>query len=125
MNITAGITFLKVEDIQRSHTFYGEGLGLEMVIDQGQCRIYRLTESSYVGVCERPESGSSNVVVTIVTDDVADWHDRFVTAGAETDGEPRENSEYRIYHFFATDPDGHVLEVQRFWDVDWAEPMRI
>ena len=122
VQIDANITFLQVSDIERSRTFYAEGLGLTLVVDQGDCQIYRLTDTSYLGVCERAEPVSSNVIVTIVSEDVAGWHDRLISAGADTDGPPRDNSEYRIHHFFANDPDGHLFEIQRFWDADWAEP---
>lgn len=121
--VDAHITFLRVADLGRSHDFYGEGLGLALVLDQGGCRIYRLTDEAYIGLCLRDEPGSTGVVVTIVTDAVDEWHKRFTTAGADLDGPPRDNPEYRIYHFFATDPDGHLLEVQRFWDDDWSEDL--
>jgi len=120
MQIDGNIIFLRVSDIERSHTFYVKGLGLSLVVDQGDCQIYRLTDTSYLGVCERPEPVASNVIVTIVSDDVAGWHERFVSAGADVDGPPRDNPEYRIHHFFANDPDGHLIEVQRFWNADWA-----
>lgn len=118
--LEAGITFLEVADLERSHRFYTEGAGLSMILDQGECRIYRLTDTAYLGICERADPSPSNVIVTLVTDDVAGWHRRLVGAGAGVDGPPRDNEKYRIHQFFATDPDGHVLEVQRFWDEDWA-----
>lgn len=121
-SIDASITFLRVADLERSHRFYGDGLGLPLVLDQGGCRIYRLSSDGYLGMCERDDPGSNGVIVTIVTDDVAGWHDRLVAAGADVDGPPRDNADYRIHHCFATDPDGHVIEVQRFWDESWAEP---
>lgn len=120
-HIDAAITFLKVADLERSHRFYGEGLGLPLVLDQGGCRIYRLAGTAFLGICERAEAGTSNVIVTFVTDDVAGWHEKMVEAGANVDGPPRDNPEYRIHQFFATDPDGHLLEVQRFWDDSWAD----
>lgn len=119
-SIDSTITFLRVADLERSHLFYGEAMGLPLVLDQGGCRIYRLTESSCLGVCERSAPLRSNVIVTVVVDDVDGWHERLRAAGVETDGPPRDNDEYRIYQFFATDPDGHTLEFQRFWDADWA-----
>lgn len=119
--IEAGITFLKVADIERSHRFYSESLGLSMMLDQGGCRIYRLTAGAYLGVCERGEETSSNVIVTLVTVDVAGWYQRLVDTGAQVDGPPRDNEEYQIHQFFVTDPDGHVLEIQRFWDESWAD----
>lgn len=125
MNLTANssITFLKVADLERSHRFYSEILDLRMVLDQGSCRIYRLAGDAFIGVCQRDVSGDTNVIVTFVTDDVDAWHQRMVDAGVSVDGDPRDNAEYRIYQFFATDPDGHTIEVQRFWDSDWANAL--
>lgn len=122
-DIDGFIIFLKVSDLERSHRFYGEGLGLQLVLDQGGCRIYRLRDGAFLGVCERAGAGSSNVIVTFVTDDVAGWHRKMAGAGAGLDGPPRDNPEYGIHHFFATDPDGHLLEVQRFWDTSWTVPV--
>ncbi len=121
--VDAHITFLRVANLDRSHRFYADGLELPLVLDQGGCRIYRLTDEAYIGMCLRDDPGSSGVVVTIVSDDVDGWYERFSAAGADVDGPPRDNADYRIYHFFATDPDGHLLEVQRFWDDDWSEEL--
>ena len=122
--IDAHITFLRVADLDRSHGFYGDGLGLPLVLDQGGCRIYRLTPTAFVGLCERENPGSEGVVVTIVSDDVDGWYSLMAGAGADVEGRPRDNPEYRIYHFFARDPDGHLLEVQRFWDEDWHADLK-
>jgi catechol 2,3-dioxygenase-like lactoylglutathione lyase family enzyme len=119
--VDAHITFLRVADLDRSHAFYANGLDLALVLDQGGCRIYRLTESAYLGLCQRDDPGSSGVVVTIVSDAVDEWYSRLAEAGADVDGPPRDNPDYRIYHFFARDPDGHLLEVQRFRDSDWSD----
>ena len=118
--IDASVTFLRVRHLDRSHTFYAHGLGLTLVLDQGGCRIYRLTGSAFLGLCRSDDPGDPNVIVTIVTDDVAGWHKKMVEAGAEVDGPPRDNETFRIHQFFAKDPDGHTLEVQRFWDPDWS-----
>ena len=119
--VDAHITFLRVADLDRSHAFYGHGLGLTLVLDQGGCRIYRLTSEAFVGLCKREDAGSHGVIVTIVTDAVDEWYHRMTAAGAEIENSPNDNAEYGIYHFFARDPDGHLLEVQRFWDDRWSE----
>ena len=77
VQIDASITFLQVSNIERSRTFYAEGIGLTLVLDQGGCQIYRLTDTSYLGICEKADPVSSNVIVTIVSEDVAGWHQRF------------------------------------------------
>ena len=119
--IEAGITFLKVRDLASSSDFYGRTLGLSLVLDQGGCHIFKLTPTSFVGVCERDSAPSSNLIVTIVTQDVDAWYERLSSAGVACDAPPRDNADYRIYHFFFEDPDGHVIEVQRFWDDHWSD----
>jgi predicted enzyme related to lactoylglutathione lyase len=115
------ITFIYVSDLDRSAAFYGAVLGLEQVLDQGGCRIFRVTPTSFVGVCRtRPERvGVSGALVTFVTEDVDAWHDRLVEAGASIITPPRHSDEYQIYNFFAEDPDGNRFEVQRFDDPAW------
>lgn len=118
--VDAQVTFLPVTDLDASHAFYAGALGFDLVLDQGPCRIYRTTPSSFLGVCRKSEVAASGVIVTIVADDVAGWHERCVKAGIPVDGPPRDNPGFRIHQFFATDPDGHTLEFQRFWDADWS-----
>lgn len=59
------------------------------------------------------------VVLTLVTDDVSGWHARLTEAGARVDGPPRQNERFRIFHFYAFDPDGYRVEIQRFDDPAW------
>ena len=54
------------------------------------------------------------LIITFVTDDVDGCHARLSAASVPTDGPPRENPRYQIYHFFARDPAGYRVEVQRF-----------
>jgi predicted enzyme related to lactoylglutathione lyase len=121
MNVDDQITFIYVSDLGRAATFYGEMLGLEMVLDQGGCLIYRVTPTSFLGVCNtRPEHvGVAGALVTFVTGDVDGWHDRVVEAGGTIVQPPRHSDEYQIYNFFAEDPDGNRFEVQRFDDPGW------
>ncbi|MDX1689482.1 MAG: VOC family protein [Acidimicrobiia bacterium] len=113
------VTFLLVEDLDRSAAFYGDVVGLELVLDQGSCRIFRAAPSAFLGVCERPGRASDGVIVTFVTDDVEGTHERLVAAGATCEREPGYSAEYDIVHAFYRDPDGHLVEVQRFCDPSW------
>lgn len=113
------VTFLRSPQPARSFQFY-ESLGLRLALDQGGCRIYQVSPSAYLGVCEgtTPDPLGS-LCLTWVVEDVDGWFERFVQLGVPTDGPPRENPAYQIYHFFATDPDGYRLEVQRFLNPAW------
>lgn len=117
----AQITFCYVPDLAASACFYEDVLRLELVVDQGTCRIYRVAGGGYLGFCERPiEPRPESVLLTLVTDDVDGWHERLVAARVSVDQEPRVSAEYGIYHAFYRDPAGYRIEIQRFDDPAWA-----
>lgn len=119
MGFDANITFLPVSDLDRSHAFYAGQLGLELVLDQGSCRIYAISQGGYIGVCERDEATTADgLIVTFVTEEVDAWYER-ISAARDDVEPPRLNPKYDIYHFFVRDPDGHLVEVQRFEDPRW------
>ncbi|MEN8241702.1 MAG: VOC family protein [Chloroflexota bacterium] len=118
------ITFLSVADIARTDKFYNQQLGLALALDQGGCRIYQVAEGAFIGACQRenlPEK-KEGVVFTLVTEDVDGWHQHLVEQGIEVEQPPAENLTYNIYNMFFRDPDGYLLEIQRFLDPDWMQP---
>jgi catechol 2,3-dioxygenase-like lactoylglutathione lyase family enzyme len=115
------ITFLYVEDLERSGRFYAGTLGLPLVVDQGSCRIFRVATGAFLGACERPgRSSPAGLIVTLVSDDVDGWHDRLTALGVPVEQAPRQNDVYGVYHAFYRDPDGYLVEIQRFHDLGWA-----
>lgn len=120
---TEQITFLSVEDLARSEAFFGQTLGLTLVVDQGDCRIFRIAGDAFLGICSRPgRTTTEGVIVTLVTDDVDVWHDRLMAAGVTCDRSPADHPKYGIYQAFYRDPDDHVIEIQRFADATWSSP---
>ncbi|MFO7944929.1 MAG: VOC family protein [Anaerolineales bacterium] len=123
------ITFLYTDDLNQAGDFYGEVLGLELVLDQGMCRIFRTRKGAYLGICQKREKQGVGrevgVIFTLVVEDVDSWY-RYLETQAEValQGEPKVNEEYGIYHFFLQDTDGYTLEIQRFLDPDWDELMK-
>jgi catechol 2,3-dioxygenase-like lactoylglutathione lyase family enzyme len=109
----AQITFLSVADLARSADFYGGVLGLELARDQGACLIYRVAGDGYLGLCDHLAPVPGGVIVTLVTDDVDGWAERLTAAGHEVEG-PAGNERFALYHLFVRDPDGHLVEIQRF-----------
>ena len=118
MTISQQITFLDTRDLRRTADFYERVLGLRLARDQGTCRIYHVSGSSYVGFCERADAPPQpqGVVLTLVTDEVDRWCAHLKSHGVEFVKEPAENPPYRIYNAFVRDPNGYVLEIQRFWE---------
>jgi catechol 2,3-dioxygenase-like lactoylglutathione lyase family enzyme len=121
-----GVTFLFVADLDVSAHFYGEVLGLDRVLDQGSCHIYRIAGESFLGLCSGSDRTPSpdGVIVTLVTGEVDQWWERLIDAGVAGDQAPRYHEEYRIYHAFVRDPDGHLIEIQEFRDPRWPAPER-
>ncbi len=115
------ITFLYCEDLAGTVPFYEDVLGFELAVDQGSCRIYHITgRTAYIGLCERAEPREKDgVIFTLVTQDVDGWYEHITSRGIRCEYAPRMNETYGIYHFFVKDPNGYLIEFQRFAAMDW------
>ena len=116
----AQVTFCYTKEFEATTRFYEKVLQLPLALDQGACRIYRASPGAFIGVCQRARPVSTDgIILTLVTDDVDAWHARLVERGVPFDKPPTFNAEYNIYHCFARDPNGYVIEIQRFDDPAW------
>ncbi|MCG8509812.1 MAG: VOC family protein, partial [Rhodospirillales bacterium] len=77
------VTFIYCDDLEESCAFYGDVLGLELVLDQGPCRIFRAGGDGFLGVCTKAEAPAErgNVIITLVTDDVDGWYEDLKAKG--------------------------------------------
>jgi catechol 2,3-dioxygenase-like lactoylglutathione lyase family enzyme len=120
MTFDAQVTFVRTADLELSTRFYADTLGLDLVLEQSGCRIFHACDGAYLGVCSHMGPPSpEGVVLTLVTDDVDGWFNRLVQRGIAFEKEPATNDKFLIYHCFFRDPDGHLLEIQRFDDPRW------
>ena len=116
------VTFLYSGNFARSTNFYGEILGLPLVLDQGACQIFRVSRDAFLGLCECASASPvtpESIIVTLVSDDVDAWYERLKAQGVTMESAPSENTKFNIYHFFLRDPDGYKLEIQCFRDPAW------
>ena len=119
------VTFLYARDLEKSAAFYGEVLGLPLVLDQGSVRIFRTSRNSFLGVGQCNEKWSptpGGIIVTLVTNDVDEWYERLRSKRVVFDAPPSQNDAFNIYHCFLRDPDGYQIEIQRFGDPAWPKP---
>ncbi|MBE9127912.1 MULTISPECIES: VOC family protein [unclassified Coleofasciculus] len=118
--IESSITFFYTHDFDISARFYEDRLGLELWLDQGSCRIYRVSGDGYVGLCQTSGTKTplvdkqSNVIFTLVTPQVDEWFNYLTRRGVEFEKPPQLNEKYNIYHCFLRDPNGYLIEIQRF-----------
>jgi catechol 2,3-dioxygenase-like lactoylglutathione lyase family enzyme len=119
--IESHIVFLATRDLQMTAEFYEKTLGLTLALDQGRCRIYQVAEKAFLGFCLKDDEipGRDGVIVTLVTRDVDEWHQQLRSLGVEFEKAPAYNPEYQIYHCFLRDPNGYLIEIQRFEDPRW------
>lgn len=110
------ITFLYTRDIETTAHFYEQVMGLELVIDQGDCKIYRITATALVGFCERASAPVEpvGIIFTLISEDVDGWYDYLTAQNIVYETPPTLNKKYQIYHSFLRDPNGYLIEIQKF-----------
>jgi catechol 2,3-dioxygenase-like lactoylglutathione lyase family enzyme len=117
------VTFLYTTELDATSQFYEDVLGLPQVLDQGGCRIYRVADNAFLGFCSHSSAGrrddTTGVVLTLVTDEVDQWYERLRAWGVAFESAPAHNPTYNIYHCFLRDPNGYLVEIQRFLDPAW------
>ena len=120
----AFVAFGFVRDLDAADDFYRGRLGLELVTDQGACRIYKVAAGGFLGLCtHQPPTPPDAVILTLVRDDVESYCEQLATAGVEFEKPPTHNERFGITQAFLRDPDGNLVEIQRFDDPRWAEPL--
>lgn len=126
MAFDQAVTFVYCDDLERSAAFYGELLGLRQVLDQGACRIFEAAPNAFIGVCRRGKRrpAPDGVILTLVTQDVDGWYQRLLARGVRFDAPPARHPRFNVYHCFLADPEGYLIEIQRFEDPTWATASR-
>jgi catechol 2,3-dioxygenase-like lactoylglutathione lyase family enzyme len=110
------VTFLPTDSHQKVIDFYEGVLGLALVRDQRLCRIYKTGPMSYLGFCERGYTIPTDfrVVITLLIDDVDGVYKLLQSRGIATEGKPELSERFNVYQFFVRDPNGYLVEIQRF-----------
>lgn len=115
------ITFLYTPDLDTTELFYSQIMNLEMILDQGKCKIFQINPCAFIGFCntENLNRTDDNIIITFVLNNVDEWYKKFCMHNIEIVKHPQLNQEFQIYHFFARDPNGYLLEIQRFLNDNW------
>ena len=114
------LTFFCTRDLARSERFYGGTLGLAVAMRTPTAIVWRVNERAFFGVTagpgREPRPGAALLDLTVASAaEVHAWHRRIAADGWTTDGPPRPMPE-GMTGFFATDPDGYLVEIVHFDD---------
>lgn len=114
---TLAITFLYYRDLAAAARFYEDVLGLELAIDQGWSRIYRLSHGAHVGLVDETRGMHrahpvKPVQVCLRVPDVDAWHAWVAAQGVAGLSPVRRNDDLGIRAFVFDDPEGYQIEVQ-------------
>lgn len=112
------ITFFCTQDLPRSERFYGGTLGLKLAMRTPTAVVWHVADGAYFGMTagpgREPKAGAALLDLVVRTkDEVSEWHRRITADGWKTDGPPRPMHD-GMTGFFATDPDGYLVEILHF-----------
>ena len=118
-DFSSTITFLQTDSLEKTADFYVNLLNCKLIVDQGQCHIYETSKGAYIGFCSHEflDRDKNTVCLTFVcdsTEEVDQWYEKLKTKGVKVKKPPAENKKFRIYNFFAEDPNGITIEIQFF-----------
>ena len=120
-SIDQQVTFLYTRNLEETAQFYEEVMGLALVLDQGSCRVYRVSSDGFLGFCQRDTASEQpeGIIFTFATRQVDEWYRYLSEKGVNFEKPPAHNLVYNIYHCFLRDPNGYLLEIQQFLDPAW------
>jgi predicted enzyme related to lactoylglutathione lyase len=121
IDINKQIIFLPTNDLRTTTHFYKNLLNLKIFLDQGDCVIFKTCENGYIGFCDRPlKFIDGKIILTFIVENVDQVYENLQSVSDYEISPPISNLKYRIYHFFITDPNGYLIEFQKFLDeVNW------
>ena len=111
------ITFIYYRDLQKGIDFYENFLGFPLEIDQGFCKIYRISEAGYVGI-EEDGRGTHKwneikpVQMCLRVPDVDAFYEYCKEANVDGLSKMFINNELKIKAFVFNDPEGYQIEIQ-------------
>lgn len=108
----SGILFFGTQSLSIMHKFYTEKIGATLWLDQKNCIILK-HGNLLLGFCQN-DTCDTNGIITFFYPDKNGVDEAYTKLEEEAVTEPKKNEKYRIYHFFARDPEGRTVEFQCF-----------
>jgi predicted enzyme related to lactoylglutathione lyase len=115
------LTFFYYKDMARAGEFYEKIMGFELVQDQKWAKIFRVADNAYMGCVDgnigyHKHDPTKPVMLTVIVDDPDAWYQHFMENGIEPLDKPHDDVELNMRIFLLKDPEGYVIEIQKFND---------
>ncbi|AIO18559.1 Glyoxalase-like domain protein [Candidatus Izimaplasma bacterium HR1] len=113
------ITFLYYKDFQKAKMVYEDILELELVMDQGFAKVYKINDNAFVG-CVKKHEGSidstnrGGALISLTVDDVEDLYNQFKGYDLPYISELSIIERIPLKSFFFKDFEGYDFEIQEF-----------
>jgi len=117
---TASNVFFYYEDVEAATTFYREVMGFRLAADYGYAKIMQVAPKSFITLVDHTKGMHSadepkTTAIAIVTDQLDEWWDYVQTQDIEVRTDEYKPVPGRPHHgFVAVDPEGYLLEFERF-----------
>lgn len=116
-SVELAITFFYYRDLAAAAGFYEGVFGLDLAIDQGWSRIYRIAGAAHLGLVDEARGMQrahdvKPVQLCLRVADVDAWHGHLRRCGVNGLTEPRNSDALGIRAFVCLDPEGYQIEIQ-------------
>jgi len=123
LSFHGAITWLYYKDVLAMQGFTENVLGLEMVADQGWTKIYRATDTGFIGLVDERRgmhkfTEEKGVTVSFIIEDLDGWY-QYVKANGPfelREGAFENGPGGRYKAFVGFDPEGYFLEFDKFFE---------
>jgi len=121
MDIQANIIFFYYKNLDVAQQFYEDVLGLEVVLDYGFAKVFRISQTLFLGIVDEQKGmhraeEPKTVTLSFVTNEIDEWYDYLSVQGVDISGPVKDASRHPTRGFVAYDPEGYYLEFERFLD---------
>ena len=119
--ISGNLVFFYYRDLPGAVGFYRDTLGLTEVLDYGFARIFRISQSTFIGLVDEKQGMHSaddpkTVTLSFITPHTDQWYACLQKKGLEFRSPLQSSSRIHIRGFVTRDPEGYLLEFQKFLD---------
>lgn len=121
LNVQANLVFFYYKDLASAQDFYEKILGLEMVLDYGFAKLFRISLTTFIGLVDEQKgmhraTEPKTVTLSFVTQEIDEWYSYLKNKKVKIRGEVNDATRHPTRGFVAYDPEGYFLEFERFLD---------